>query len=152
MSKSFQEWLDSLPIQEKTAINEQRSAMEDAREKYKEAVLKYYEENPPFQAGRSSDIENIKKDLKDFHDLVTECLRIGDLEILFKYGINPIFGHGGKLGKLADPSKLDKYEAIISEGIAKSKTDLERLCIETIKDKFRDAIESSKTIFQKERS
>ncbi len=152
MPKSFEEWLDSLSIQDKAAIHAQRSAMEDARDKYKEAVLKYYEENPPFQSGRSSDNENIKQDLKDFHDLVTECLRIGDLEILFKYGINPIFGHDGKLERLADSSELDKYKAVISEGIVKATTDLERLCIETIRDKFRGAIESSKTISQKELS
>jgi len=143
MSPSFEEWLNSLSLQEKTAICEQRKIMEDAREKYRESVLKYYEEHPPFVLGRNSDQENVRQDLNSFYDLVTECLRIGDLRLLFDLGINPIFASDGNINGLADPKNLAKYEATVSDWIQKSETDLERLCMQTLRDNFRSAIQSS---------
>jgi len=143
MSPSFEEWLNSLSLQEKAAIYEQRKIMEDAREKYRESVLKYYEEHPPFVLGRNSDQENVRQDLNSFYDLVTECLRIGDLRLLFDLGINPIFASDGNINGLADPKNLAKYEATVSDWIQKSKTDLERLCMQTLRDNFRSAIQSS---------
>jgi hypothetical protein len=141
MSSSFEQWLNNLPVQEKLAICEQRQVMEDAREKYSGAVFQYYKDYPPFLLGRDSCRENIKQDLSNFYDLVTECLRIGDLQLLFDLAINPIFGSGGNIHRLADPENLAKYEATISVWVQESKTDLERLCMQTLRDYFRDAIQ-----------
>jgi len=117
--------------------------MEDAREKYRESVLKHYEEHPPFVLGRSSDQENVKQDLKSFHDLVTECLRVGDSKLLLDLGISPILAPDGNINRLADPKNLAKYEATVSGWIQESKTDLERLCVRTLRDSFRSAMQSS---------
>lgn len=144
MSPSFEQWLNALSVQEKATIYEHRKIMEDARDKYREAVLKYYKEHPPFVLGRSSDKENVRQDLINFYDLVTECLRIGDLKLLFDLGINPIFTPDGNINRLADPKNLAKYEAAISGWVQKSKTDLERLCMQTLRDYFKAANQSSK--------
>ena len=149
MSLSFEQWLNALSLQEKTTIYDQRKTMEDARDKYREAVLKYYEEHPPFVLGRKSDTENVRQDLNNFYDLVTECLRIGDLKLLFDLGINPIFTSGGNINRLADPKNLAKYEATASGWVQKSKTDLERLCMQTLRDYFRAATQSSEKDSQK---
>ena len=142
MSLSFDGWLDLLSIQEKAEIYDQKRIMEDAREKYRKAVLKYYEEHPPFVLGRNSDRENFVEDLNNFHVLVTQCLRIGDLKLLFDLGINLIFTSHGNINRLADPENLAKYEVMISGWVQKSKTDLERLCLQTLRDYFKDAIQS----------
>jgi hypothetical protein len=141
MSSSFEQWLNNLPLQEKSAICEQRKIMEDAREQYRDAVFQYYEDHPPFVSGRDSCRENIKQDLNNFYDLVTECLRIGDLKLLFDLGIDPIFASNGNIHRLADPKNLAKYETAISGWVQESKTDLERLCMQTLRDYFRDAIQ-----------
>jgi hypothetical protein len=113
--------------------------MEDTRSNYRESIVKRYTENPPFMLGRSSDEENVKQDLKDFYDLVTECLRLGDLTLLFDFAINPIFGPSGNINRLANPKHLAGYEVSIACLAEKCTTDFEKLCMRSLSECFKTA-------------
>jgi hypothetical protein len=66
--------------------------------------------------------------------LIVHCLKSGSTDILYEYGINPIFRKVDGVERLAAPNQLDSYKDVFSEWVQEHTTSLGKLCAQALAD------------------
>lgn len=93
------------------------------REEYKNLLRELYTLQPPFKKGRPRDRKNFEYELKQYMDMIANCLIIGDSDILYQFGIAPV---EKDVTVLVGHSDLDMYISAFSKRFDGSNSDGEK--------------------------
>ncbi|KOP26312.1 hypothetical protein AMR41_11065 [Hapalosiphon sp. MRB220] len=141
-----QEHLENFPSRIRQQLETLINKMTLDREKYKQIVNEHYktldETNQFFPIGRGDNRDNVKADLILYDELVTHCLRAGDADILYAWGINSLYKEEG-LSRLASKN-MKIYRDAFEQSINDSQHPFEKMCYTILKDVFQALLEKSK--------
>ncbi len=134
----YQNFVSRLNERKKQEVEVVIKQMATAREKYKKIINEYYaqrdKEGSLFAAGRSSNKENFAQDIANYDELVEHCLRAGDAEILYTWGLD-FLGEQGGISKLAS-RELKYYVAAFQKLVNESTHHPERVYMTLLRDTF----------------
>lgn len=105
-----------------------RNQLDLARAEYKQQLYKCLSQRQPFPTQG-----NLEDDIRQYIRLVGYCLSAGDLDILKKWGIDPIERN---LSLLAEPGSLEEYCDWFDDLLAEGEEDLEKTCFRELKGFF----------------
>jgi hypothetical protein len=128
----------------KLSSPEQKKQVEDAMEAiatsqadYESVVLSHYENNEIFKPNREGKNE-FESDLNNFSTLIVHTLRSGNMKILQKHGIDPIFRTPDGIKKLAAHNQLESYANVFARWQQDDlQTTLGKTCAKILEDECR---------------
>lgn len=134
----YQNFVSRLSKHKKQQVEVVIKQMATARDQYKKIINEYYtqrdKEGGLFAAGRSSNKENFAEDIANYDELVEHCLRAGDAEILYTWGLDFLSEQGG-ISKLAS-RELKYYVAAFQKLVNESTHHPERVYMTLLRDTF----------------
>ncbi|MEM6452067.1 MAG: hypothetical protein AAF703_17360 [Cyanobacteria bacterium P01_D01_bin.105] len=149
-SQGYQNFFQSLNVNKRQECNLVIGQMTTARDKYKQIIRDHYSkqdrEGKLLPPNRSATRENISEDVKFYDELVEHCLRAGDAEILYDWGLDFIREEGG-LSRLASRD-LTVYRNAFSRLVANSKHATERVYMALLRDTFSDLVSNPGSVME----
>jgi hypothetical protein len=105
-----------------------RNQLNQARAEYKQQLYKCLNQQNPFPTNGTLD-----DDIRQYIRLVGYCLSAGDVDILKKWGMEPIERN---LSLLAEPGSLEEYCDWFDDLLEEGEEDLEKTCFRALKSFF----------------
>ncbi|NEQ48432.1 MAG: hypothetical protein F6K00_34845 [Leptolyngbya sp. SIOISBB] len=140
--KGYQNFVRRLSGRKKQEVEVVIKQMAIARDKYKKIINEYYtqrdKEGSLFLAGRSPTKENFKEDIANYDEMVEHCLRAGDAEILYKWGLGFLAKQNG-IKKLASQDVI-YYVKAFQRLIDESTHTTERIYMTLLRDAFAELV------------
>ena len=134
----YQNFVSRLNERKKQEVEIVIKQMATARDKYKKIINEYYtqrdKEGSLFAAGRSPNKANFTEDIANYDELVEHCLRAGDAEILYTWGLD-FLGEQGGINKLASQN-LNHYVTAFQRLVDGSTHHPERVYMTLLRDTF----------------
>lgn len=135
---SYQNFVDRLSEHKRQEVEVVIKQMATAREKYKKIINEYYaqrdKEGSLFAVGRSPTKKTFEEDIANYDELVEHCLRSGDAEILYAWGLD-FLGEKGGINKLASQD-FNYYVTAFQRLIDESTHHPERVYMTLLRDTF----------------
>lgn len=135
---SYQNFVGRLSEHKRQEVEVVIKQMATVREKYKKIINEYYaqrnKEGSLFAVGRSLTKESFAEDIANYDELIEHCLRAGDAEILYTWGLD-FLGEQGGINKLASQD-LNYYVTAFQKLVDESTHHSERVYMTLLRDTF----------------
>lgn len=149
----YQNFIRRLSGHKKQEVEVVIKQMATARDKYKKIINEYYtqrdKEGSLFAAGRSPTKSNFKEDIANYDELVEHCLRAGDAEILYTWGLDFLSEQDG-ISKLAS-SDFNHYVKAFQKLVGGSTHPPERIYMTLLRDTFAELASNPNALIENPR-
>ena len=146
----YQNFVRRFSEQKKQEVEVIINQMATARDEYKKIVNEYYtqrdQDGSLFAVGRSPARENFNEDIANYDELVEHCLRAGDAEILYKWGLD-FLGKQDGIKKLASQD-LTYYVKAFQRLIDESTHTTERIYMTLLRDTFVELVANPNALIE----
>jgi hypothetical protein len=150
---SYQNFVLRLSENKRQQVEVVIKQMATARDKYKRIINEYYtqrdKEGSLFAVGRQPTKANFEEDIANYDELVEHCLRAGDAEILYTWGLD-FLGEQGGTNKLASQN-LTYYVQAFQRLVDGSTHPPEKIYMTLLRDTFAELVSNPNALREKPR-
>lgn len=118
----------------------------ELRQEYKELVTELYTNDPLLHDEKEPyDFAEIDRELKGYYDMIGHCLMIGDSDILYHFGINPLYNDITLLSGYDDlQAYIKSFEDEIEKGVPEGRQFYLEMLIRAFEDLNRQPLDTSR--------